>query len=310
MTRTVRFQRHAIQAIVVVVLGCLPGNSAAPPALMTPEDLASLTGSPPDWRGQYGSDPTQYGELRLPAGLGPHPVVVLLHGGCFMAPYASANYLGPLADALKGEGIATWNLEYRRIGDPGGGWPGTYLDVGSGVDHLRGVAESRSLDLNRVVVVGHSAGGHLAMWAASRGRVVLGSELSTSDPLQVRGVINLAGPLELSEDIDHYEGECGQPVISALIGGTPQTHPDRFAEVSPRARLPLGLPQVLIWGQHEEFVPHALAEQYVRRAQAAGDAVRLIVVENAGHFELASPNTVSWPEVYGAIKALLEGQVR
>lgn len=110
-------------------------------------------------------------ELRVPSGPGPHPVAVLIHGGCFKAAYATLRDLAPMADALKATGIATWNIEYRWLGEPGGGWPGTYLDVGRAVDHLRALAGQHPLDLGRVVVVGHSAGGHLATWAAARARV-------------------------------------------------------------------------------------------------------------------------------------------
>ena len=102
--------------------------------LMTPEDLEALPSRAPDQRIAYGSESSQYGELRIPAGMGPHPVVVLIHGGCFKASYATARYFGAMADALKSEGIATWNIEYRRLGEAGSGWPGTYLDIGRGVE--------------------------------------------------------------------------------------------------------------------------------------------------------------------------------
>jgi acetyl esterase/lipase len=153
-------------------------------------------------RVEYGPDPNQFGELRIPAGRGPHPVVVLIHGGCFKAAYASLRDLAPMGDALKAQGIATWNVEYRRLGQPGGGWPGTHQDVGRAVDQLRALAETYRLDLNRVVIVGHSAGGHLAMWAASRSRIPTSSALYANDPLKVRGVVDLAGPVDLSANID------------------------------------------------------------------------------------------------------------
>ena len=149
-----------------------PGDvPASAGALMSPQDLQALPAEVPDHRVHYGKDSSQYGELRLPKGKGPHPVVVLIHGGCFKAAYATPRDLAPMGDALKVDGIATWNIEYRRLGQPGGGWPGTYLDAGHAVDELRGLAGRHSLDLGRVVLLGHSAGGHLAMWAAARPRV-------------------------------------------------------------------------------------------------------------------------------------------
>jgi acetyl esterase/lipase len=159
--------------------------------------------------------------LRVPAGQGPHPVVVLIHGGCFKAAYATVRDLAPMGDALKDSGIATWNVEYRRVGQPGGGWPGTYLDVGRAVDHLRALEREHALDLRRVVVVGHSAGGNLAMWAAARARLPVGTTLHMRDPLPVRGVVNLAGPLDLTANIASYQSLCRDTVITALMGGTP-----------------------------------------------------------------------------------------
>jgi len=150
------------QAVLSSVLFVsLPGAAAdaSRPRLMTPQELTAVPARPADMRVEYGPDSNQFGELRLPAGSGPHPVVALIHGGCFKAAYASLRDLAPTGDALKAQGIATWNVEYRRLGQPGGGWPGTYQDVGHAVDQLRALAETYRPDLNRVVIVGHSAGG-------------------------------------------------------------------------------------------------------------------------------------------------------
>jgi acetyl esterase/lipase len=158
----------------------------AKPRLMTPTDLATLPYNAPDLRVAYGRDSSQYGELRLPKRAGPHPVVVLIHGGCWKAAYGGSSQLGALADALAADGIATWNIEYRRLGQAGAGWPGTYLDVANAVDYLRTLARQYPLDLSRVVLVGPSAGGHLAMRAAARSRLPAQSPLYSADPLRVR----------------------------------------------------------------------------------------------------------------------------
>lgn len=277
--------------------------------LMTPQDLQALPSQAPDLRLAYGEDSSQYGELRLPPSRGPHPVVVLIHGGCFKAAYATARDLAPMADALKAQGVATWNVEYRRLGQSGGGWPGTYLDVGHAVDYLRTLAGKHHLDLGRVVLLGHSAGGHLAMWAAARAREATSSPLHVEAPLPVRGVIDLAGPLDLTAHIPEYERLCRDAVITSLLGGPQTSMPERYAEASPIRLLPLGLPQVLVIGEHEDFVPRPLVEAYERAATRAGDQVRLIIVPGAGHFELASPRTSAWPVVDTAIKSLLNGQL-
>jgi acetyl esterase/lipase len=214
-----------------------------------------------------------------------------------------------MADTLTADGIATWNIEYRRLGEAGGGWLGTYLDVGSAVDHLRALAREHDLDLNRVVLVGHSAGGYLAMWAAARSRIPATSMLHTTDPLAVRGVVNLAGSLDISANIPGYHAECGDTVITSMLGGTPETVPEHYARASPLKLLPLRIPQVIVLGAHEDFVPLPLAQAYTRAATRAGDSVRLVVIPAVGHFEIASPRTSAWPDVAAAIRALLDGRL-
>jgi acetyl esterase/lipase len=286
-----------------------PDDVATSGRLMTPQDLASLPSRAPDYRLAYGEDSSQYGELRIPTGSGPHPVVVLIHGGCFKAAYATSRDLAPMGDALKDGGIATWNVEYRRLGQPGGGWPGTYLDIGRAVDHLGVLAREYPLDLGRVVIVGHSAGGHLAMWAAARSRLPTASPLHATDPLPVRGVIDLAGPVDMTANVAGYEALCRDSVITSLLGGTPTTVPERYTQASPIRLLPLGIPQVLILGTHEDFVPLPLAEAYAQAAAGAGDAVRLLVIPGVGHFETASPRASTWSVVESAIRALLDGRL-
>lgn len=275
------------------------------PAVMTPADFQALPVRPADHRVAYGSDVNQVGELRLPAGRGPHPVVVLIHGGCWMAEYATLRDLGPMGDALKADGIASWNVEYRRLRQPGSGWPGTYLDVGRSIDHLRQLAPNHNLDLKQVVVLGHSAGGHLAMWAASRHRLPAASPVHARDPLPIRGVINLAGTIDMRENIAHMEAACHDTVVTSMLGGTPQAVPDRYSGATSTTMLPLGIPQILIWGEHEDFVPRSLAQQHVEAAVKAGDRARLIVVPAIGHFESASPISSAWPTVLEAIRSLL-----
>jgi acetyl esterase/lipase len=276
---------------------------------MTPQELSSFPVNAPDKRVSYGDDSSEYGDLRLPAGSGPHPVAILIHGGCFKAAYATNRDLAAMADALKGDGIATWNIEYRRVGQPGGGWPGTYIDVGRAVDYLQVLAREYPLDLRRVVVVGHSAGGHLAMWTAARGHFAQTNALYVANPLPVRGVVDLAGPLDMSANISGYEGLCRDSVITTLLGGTPTTVPQRYKDVSPIKLVPFGIPQVVILGEHEDFVPRPIADAYVQAATRAGDAVRLIVIPEVGHFEIASPRASPWPQVKSAITSLLDGRL-
>lgn len=273
--------------------------------LMTPRDLLALPVMAPDHVLRYGTEPSQYGELRIPARSGLHPVVVLVHGGCFRKEFADTKSIGAVADALKSAGIATWSIEYRRLPERGSGWPGTYLDVATGIDHLATIAPRFNLDLKRVVFLGHSAGAHLAHWAAARSRLSPGTILYKAKPLVPAGVINLAGRMNMTVGLDEYEATCDMPVLRRLLGGTPDEVPDRYAQVSLPALLPLGVRQTMIWGSRESYVPEWQASSYVAAARAAGDDAALVVIPGAGHFETASPKSAAWPVVLSAIQSML-----
>jgi acetyl esterase/lipase len=282
--------------------------SAANGRLMGPAEFQSLPSQPADHRIAYGRDPNQFADLRIPATPGPHPVAILIHGGCWKADYATLRDMAPIADALKAEGIATWNVEYRRLAQPGSGWPGTYEDVGHGVDYLRHIAGQYRLDLDHVIVVGHSAGGHLAMWVAAHKRLPPGSVLHVADPLPIRGVVDLAGPGDMETEIAVEVGACQSRVVEELLGGSPADVPERYAQVSASRMLPLGVSQVLVWGDHDNLRPMWLGEKYAQAATAAGDSVELLIVPGLGHFEVASPYSTAWPKVRGAIRSLLQTQ--
>jgi len=294
---------------------CISGLSAAqvgdaarqtrsPP--MTPKTFQALPSKVADHRIAYGDNAEQYGDLRLPATPGLHPVVVLIHGGCLKSEYATLKDLAPMADALKEAGFATWNVEYRRLGNPGGGWPGTYLDVGAAVDKLRSLAAEYPLDTSRIVVVGHSAGGHLAMWVASRPRLPSNSPLSVDAPLAVKGVVNLGGYGDLAAFRQVEKAACGGTAIAeAVLGGDPSEVPHRYAQVSASAMLPLGKSQVLIWGEEDTNTPLWLAQQHVEAARNAGDPIQLLILPGLGHFEIADPNSSAWPSLRKSIESLL-----
>jgi acetyl esterase/lipase len=209
-----------------------------------------------------------------------------------------------MADMLKAKGIATWNIEYRRLPQAGSGWPGTYLDVGRGVDYLRSIAVQNHLDLTRVIVVGHSAGGQMAMWVAARSRLPKSSLIYVSDPLPIRGVIDLAGIVDMEAFIP-AEHVCGGAVVEQMLGGSPAEVPEHYAQASATKMLPLGVPQILIWGRRDQFVPISLVEKYAQTAEHAGDPARMVSLPEAGHFEIVSPFSATWPAVEGEILSLL-----
>lgn len=181
--------------------------------------------------------------------------------------------------------------------------------MGRAVDHLLTPATEHALELSRVVVVGHSAGGHLAMWTAARHRLPPESPLYSTDPLPIRGVVNLAGPVDLTANIEGYQSLCRDTVITGLMGGTPETVPERYAHASAIRQVPLGVPQLFVIGDHEDFVPQRFAEAYVRAAREAGDSIRLVVLPRTGHFEVAMPTTEAWGPIVAGVRSLLDGRV-
>lgn len=268
------------------------------------EDILTLPAPPADARIAYGPDPLQFGDLRLPTaasggGDGPFPLVVLIHGGYWRNRYDLA-YFGHAAAALTATGFATWNIEYRRVGDAGGGWPGTLLDVAAATDYARTLAATQPIDLDRVVALGHSAGGQLAAWLAARRRLAPESGVATADPLPLRAIVALAGVLDLRRA---WELHLSDDAVRGFLDGTPDQHPDRYAAASPAALLPSGVPQTLIHGTADDSVPYAISREYVDAARAAGDPVELITLPGAGHFEVVDPRTDEWRMVPRAARA-------
>jgi acetyl esterase/lipase len=259
----------------------------------------------------YGSDALQFGELRVPSNSGPHPVAILIHGGCWSAAvqgldsrFLAIDMVRPMAAALNEAGIATWNVEYRRLGNPGGGWPGTFQDVAHGADFIRTLASANRLDLRRVIAIGHSSGAHLAVWLAARAKLPKTSELYVRDPLQLAGVLALDGPVDLKATITLEQPACGTtagPFITNLLGGTPEGRPDRYREASPMELLPLGVRQEFIAGR--SFAAHA--GPYEAAAKRAGDTLQATVLADAAHIAFVDPQSSVWPQVLASVRRLL-----
>jgi acetyl esterase/lipase len=238
--------------VVGLVLGCLIALttlSSASADLLKPLEVNAIPAAPPDHTLSYGNDANQFGQLFLPQGRGPFPVAVVIHGGCWKK-FADLKNTLPMSDALRKVGVATWNIEYRRVDNEGGGWPGTYRDIGAAIDYLRTIAAKYRLDLQHVVLVGHSAGGHLALWAAGRHRLAASSALYAKNPLPVSGVVDLAGPGRLQTlQPEHQRKVCGSVPVTQLLGGEFDQVPERLRDGSPSEMLPLGVPQILITGR-------------------------------------------------------------
>jgi acetyl esterase/lipase len=261
--------------------------------LMTADDLGPLGDAPAGIRIAYGDDACQFGELSLPSGPGPHPLVINVHGGVWLAQY-DLGHSRALAQALVASGLAVWNIEYRRVGNDGGGWPGTFLDVGRAADHVRELAKRHPVSLARVIAMGHSAGGHLALWLGARSRLPSDSTLRVPDPVALRGIVALAPATDLPL---LHQRQAYDRVVDRLMGGSPVSHPERYDSAMPQRHAPLGVWQYLVVGRHD----HAWGEfavTYAREVRSAGDTrIDLLVAEDAGHFELISPGSSAWPLV-------------
>jgi acetyl esterase/lipase len=251
----------------------------------------------------YGQMPSQFGQLWLPVGSGPAPVAILVHGGCWQSSYG-LDLMDPMADDLHGRGIAVWNIEYRRLGEAGGGYPGTFLDVGQAVDALRGMPQRQRLDLRRIVAIGHSAGGHLALWAAARQRLPQGSPLAVADPQQIGAVVTLAGINDLAAYRANGPACGGAATIDALTGARGRPPGSALGDTSPAALLPIGVRQVIASGTTDGIVPARFGHDYAALARPAGDPVEVLDLPG-DHFALIDPSSSAWATLRAKILELL-----
>lgn len=221
-------------------------------------------------------------------------LIVAIHGGYWRAAYG-LDHLRPFCLALASRGFPVASLEYRRLGQSGGGWPGTLEDIESGLASVAVGAADKGLDVSGVLLVGHSAGGQLALWAAARGKAL------SPGRLPVVGVVGLA---PVSDLVEAARRHLSGGVVREFLGGSPEEVPARYQEASPVERLPLGVPTVVVHGTDDEDVPYDMSPAYVARARAAGDDARLVTLEGGGHFDVIEPDSRFWPQVAEAIESL------
>jgi acetyl esterase/lipase len=251
----------------------------------------------------YDAGEYQFGELYLPTAPGPYAVALLIHGGYWRARFG-LDLMHGLAEDLAQRGIAAWNIEYRRVGNPGGGWPGTFLDVARAADYLREIAASYELDLSKIVPIGHSAGGHLALWLAARAKLLPESPLNTGEqPIALAGAISLAGVLDLHLA---YQLHLSNDAVVELLGAHPTDAPERYAAASPAALLPLGIPQVLIHGTADAHVPIQVSQRYAAAARSAGDTLSYFAIEDVDHFAVINARTEAWALTVRELLTLLK----
>lgn len=270
-------------------------TSATPPSdaasIRAALGLPPVQVTAPRVRIAYGEDVSQFGELFLPGGDGPVPVVIVIHGGAWRHRFDLE--LGtPLAADLAQHGVAAWNIEYRRVGG-GGGWPTTFEDVAAAVDALAGPVQSAAanrLDLSRVVAIGHSSGGHFAAWVAARDRLPTGAP-GAAPVVRLIGAVCQAAVLDL-EDASRRRLVSG--AVDDFMGGSASDLPEQYAIASPAALLPIGVPVVCVHGDADPTAPFDQSEQFVAASTAAGGAARLVALPGIGHFEVINPDHPAW----------------
>lgn len=243
------------------------------------DDILSLTPPKADKRVAYGSDENQFADLRLPKTKGPHALAISIHGGFWRAKY-DLEYMGHLCAALTAKGIATANLEYRRVGNAGGGWPGTFVDVRTGYQFLSQNARRYEFDAQRIVAIGHSAGGQLGLCLAAH-------------ETGVKAVISLAGVVDLQRA---YALHLSNDAVVEFVGGTPSEVADHYREADPM-RLGIAARQWLVHGAEDDTVPPAFSRDYVSAKRQRKEDARLLEIDGAGHFDAVDPRSEAWKEV-------------
>jgi acetyl esterase/lipase len=279
--------------LALAVAGCGGGGGDDGP------DDAHIQGTRPF---KYGDAPSQVAELTIPedSGAGPFPVVVLIHGGWWREGDFDRTLMRDLANDLVFQGYATWNLEYRLVGEEGGGWPGTFEDVAAGIDLLAQEAEDNDLDLSRVLFLGHSAGGQLALCAGSRHLLPAG-EVGSAPVVTPTSVVALAPITDFELAV---EKGTGDGAVEDLLGGTPDEIPEVYAVTSPIELAPMGHRVLIAHGTEDDRVPLAQGESYYDKAKAGGDPAEFVILEGGDHFDPIDPGGEGWAEVVERLPSL------
>ena len=245
----------------------------------------------------------------MPSGPGPFPVAVLVHGGCWTKEFGGITQLRNMAGALAARGIAVWNVEYRRVDEAGGGYPGTYQDMNAALDLLARTARDYPLDLERLVAVGHSAGGQLVQWLAGRPRIPATSPLYQAHPVPVRRVVSLGGLADLRREAALLRTSCGREIVE-LAGAPSAARPDVFADTNAGDLLPSGAHTILDTGELDTISPPRVAHDFAARARAAGDTADVVILPGASHYDEVAATSAAWPRVLRAIESALAPAAR
>lgn len=271
----------------------MPQNDTAPaadaaPSIMIWSDLTERPQPSATERIAYGPGELQFSELWLPDGAGPHPTVLMIHGGCWQTEIAELDLMNWLAEDLRQRGIAVWNIEYRGV-DRGGGYPGTYEDVLAAAESLQTNAARLGLLADDVIAIGHSAGGHLALWLTAAVALPAGHALRPANPLDINAVISQGGIPDLVAASGRPDHPCGADAPRAMLGGA-QNAPSASAF----AMAPGTADLFMIHGALDRISPPEYGEAFAEAMRARGREVPVEIIPGEGHVELIAPNTASW----------------
>lgn len=298
--------RRALAFLAGLVLsGCAMAADPPPAPTRTPltwPDLLKRERPKADATISYGPAAEQKVDVWLPKGKAPHRTVLMVHGGCWQTDIADRTLMDWIANDLRAHGDAVWNIDYRGVDREGGGYPGTFRDAAAAADALRDHATRFGLDTNRVVAVGHSAGGHLALWLAGRPKLPKDSPLAGGKPLPIAHVVSLGGLPDLEQARAEEQG-CGAAVIDRLVGPPTLSSRQVYRDTSIPWLAPLGVAQTLVNGDADRIIPTHFAADYAAKMRKAGDQVAVEIVPNTGHVELVAPETAAWAETRRQIDA-------
>lgn len=276
---------------LALISACAKSAPKEPPVLMTWADLTSQPRLEPNATERYGEHPAQLVDIWLPEGEGPHPTVLMIHGGCWQKEIADRTLMNYAAGALRDRGFAVWNIEYRGVDEDGGGYPGTFLDVAAAADLLREAGPDYGLHTRHVTAFGHSAGGHLAAWLAARPNLPETSPLYSEDPIDLALVINSGGLADLEASSPVTLPSCLADIEGKLTGATSETRTDVYVETSPARLLPPRARMISVNGDQDRIAPPELGRAFTDKITAAGGDADFVTAPDSGHVELIAPGT-------------------
>lgn len=294
---------------ILLIAGCLQTGTApdkaSEPALMSWDDLTSRPLPEPSATLSYGAHGAQLVDIWLPDQTGPYPVVLMVHGGCWQKEIADRTLMNYAAEDLRARGIAVWNIEYRGVDEPGGGYPGTFEDVAAATDFLAASSDIYNLDTDNVVAFGHSAGGHLVAWLAGRANLPETSPLSSSSAIELKAIVNSGGLADLEASEPVTLESCLSDIIDDLTGEATSERPDVFSDTSPVTFAPGKALQISVNGRQDRISPPSLGQAYTQSVIERGGRADFVDIEDSGHVELISPGTRAFDRQAELIEAIL-----